>query len=963
MTTQLTNTYISKFEEKLKIFNNTFLKTVNGHGVLLTELSDIKTNVNLNIPPPAVAGNAVANAAADAANISYNTAQFAGFIKNIINFKINNFDNLPTINNNMNYVVKSTVNGANVYTFNNNVKKNIIETLKVINVFVDILEAYKNCIDDRIPLTGYTSGYTNEIKIDRIELVSDTTRFYNNGYMFPQAKYKNVGYIRSINEIDSGPMITVLYLSIESFYTGMIDANNIYYEHLFTKDKIDKLSPNGIIIEQQILGPNALLNTTLVETLEITNYSRQIYSGIEDADIKTDNITLIQRNKNLIIYLLKTLFTLEPNFRKQSVNALYYYYKFIQLYSTFIINLSNVMYADVRSPNNPQRIETLNMTSVNIAVPTISRVISGIEIKTAGAKRYTQKSINPIVFQGGGGLGADMTVPSNGSKNIPIDSTITINSRGKGYINKPSASVPGTFTSNANDASNVAFNTTIVPIPTVENLNNQNYNLVNLGKIVVDISNSLTIINSELSNSSTNESFSSIIGITTIPTDANASTISFSKDDNYAIITVKKSSIVTKLINLMDKEDIINNYIIYDVINKHYYSILKIIKVDNFIKLKMNAVILEEHMNFEDNIDTKIFRNIYNQYIDFSDTDDFENIKNYESSEPISSEDNNGFLQIKKKDLNAYKNEYIYNRDDIARLDENIKRNINIIEHNKNLYDAQYNKNLFLTRQIISYNTIIAVIIIILIFINLLNFDKLFIKTVSLICLGIVLLLFAVYFISNITYIESFVDVSMIQGYSFPETEQVLTNKDNFFYQLTKEYINNRNPSTGGKVVEPSISEHNNIKYDILNAVTLTLNAKFISFFEKLIITLPINDNVDFYKEVKGIITNDKNSKVYSNNVLLFNKDETINNTGTIKYEIENNKLYLMSLLIATIIFITIYNLYINYVSDSRFLSLTVFICIIILFIVASYYVIRTNRRVRTFYKNIYWGPESSIRF
>ena len=70
-----------------------------------------------------------------------------------------------------------------------------------------------------------------------------------------------------------------------------------------------------------------------------------------------------------------------------------------------------------------------------------------------------------------------------------------------------------------------------------------------------------------------------------------------------------------------------------------------------------------------------------------------------------------------------------------------------------------------------------------------------------------------------------------------------------------------------------------------------------------------------------------------------------------------------MSLLIATIIFITIYNLYINYVSDSRFLSLTVFICIIILFIVASYYVIRTNRRVRTFYKNIYWGPESSIRF
>ena len=83
----------------------------------------------------------------------------------------------------------------------------------------------------------------------------------------------------------------------------------------------------------------------------------------------------------------------------------------------------------------------------------------------------------------------------------------------------------------------------------------------------------------------------------------------------------------------------------------------------------------------------------------------------------------------------------------------------------------------------------------------------------------------------------------------------------------------------------------------------------------------------------------------------------------TLKYEMENNKLYIVSLLIATIIFISIYNMYINYVSNDRFLSLTVFVCIIILIVIAAYYVIRSNRRVRTFYKNIYWGPETSTRF
>jgi hypothetical protein len=227
----------------------------------------------------------------------------------------------------------------------------------------------------------------------------------------------------------------------------------------------------------------------------------------------------------------------------------------------------------------------------------------------------------------------------------------------------------------------------------------------------------------------------------------------------------------------------------------------------------------------------------------------------------------------------------------------------------------------------------------------MINVDQLFIKTISLVCLGVVLLLFAVHFIANITYIETF-GVATVTGLSDLDILKTTSFSD-----------------TNKWVSTPSQSEYNTDKLKILNSKISDLNKSFIGFFEKLIITLPTSDNVDFYKEVTGIITYDKDSKTYTNNVLLLNKDDAINNLDILKYEIENNKLYIMSLLIATIVFISIYNLYINYVSNDRFLSLTVFICVIILIVIASYYVIRSNRRVRTFYKNIYWGPETSVRF
>jgi len=141
------------------------------------------------------------------------------------------------------------------------------------------------------------------------------------------------------------------------------------------------------------------------------------------------------------------------------------------------------------------------------------------------------------------------------------------------------------------------------------------------------------------------------------------------------------------------------------------------------------------------------------------------------------------------------------------------------------------------------------------------------------------------------------------------------------------------------------------------------LNSKFIGYFEKIIIALPSSDSTDFYSEIKDVITNDKDKKTYIDKMLEIKKVQGTNDMDTIKYEIEQSKLYIMVLLVASIVFITLYNIYINYISNDKYLSLMLFICGIILIIIVSYYIINSNRRVRTVYKNIYWGPEHSANF
>jgi hypothetical protein len=903
MTTLTNSSYISKFNEKLKIYDSVFFKTIDGSGVLLNEASKIMEPNGLKIPTN---NNAT----------TYNTAQFGNFIRNIVNFNIKNYDTLDNKDNNMGFVMRTNGrNGQPTYSLNVNVRNNIIETLKVVNVFVDILEAYKYCIENKEKGRTFDTGYTNEKPIDRIELVSVNTRFYDtNKNMFPDITNPNIGYIRSVKEfdgVDNEKDVRVLFLSIQSFNTGMKD-NNYNYNNMFTK--INASDTNNFDVNQtNILDP--LSRETIDESypLAFRSYPRQVYAGDKHNPKSTTNLTLENRNKALVTFLLKTLLNLDTNFRTQSVYALYYYYKFVQLYSALIINVSNVMFTDFNNVA-PFRIETRNMSTNRK-----SRGVSGIDFIIVGGG-YTNTPT--IEIRGGGGT-IDRTNIS-----VSTNSIVSIKNGGKGFTSAPSVSITGNLRSGAAPAQAKA---TIVPVVMDFSRNNDD-NIDKLKEVINEISNSLSELITDVSNNSSNNESS--YAISTSYTDTYPTMVSLSSN-NKIIITINKPCIYSKMNSYNEKYDLTSDYVIYDTFNKRYYSILKITnEEENVFQIEINAVFTEEDI-FEGDIDTKVFKDGVGNVMVKPAAASMEDMSDAAMVKIETSTAN--FLEIRRKDMNAYKTEYIYNRNDVSKLDENINFNTSKVAHQKSQYDSQFSKNLFLERQILTYNIILGIILVVLIAINVSNIEKQLVKTISLICLGTILLLFVIYFISNMTYIETF---------ALMPTDAL--------YDLSKANYTSKRMNQ---------SSYNNRKVTVLKNEIDNLNSKFISYFEKVIITLPSTDNLDFYREIKEVISNDRDNKQFINKRLEYNKSQNGNDINSLKYELENNKLYISTLLISAIIFVGLYNLYINYVSNDRYQTLMIFICIIIFVVIFSYYIIASNKRVKTVFKNMYWGPESSPRF
>ena len=561
-------------------------------------------------------------------------------------------------------------------------------------------------------------------------------------------------------------------------------------------------------------------------------------------------------------------------------------------------------------------------------VPTISFIGTGTGAgngagtgRTGTATMSNKKSVGRVTLSGGSGYitapRISFTVATGGGSGAEAIATLSNGAytysggsitRGKGYLQNPSITLdPSTYET---------ARATIVPVVYSQAISNE-YNIKRLADVISEINETITSLQNELTASTYSKT--PVIQITT---SISGDTGVFKSSDKYVVIKVTKATIYNSLKEFKGKYDLEKDYIIYDKINKYSYNILKATDVNsNNFQIEIDAVFLET-----DKANTTQFKKHDNQPITI--TASITDAAPYDIS--YASE----FLELRLKDTNTYKGDYIKTRGELSVLETDINFKSSKVTHQNNLYQSQNNKKIFLERQVLAYNIILAIIVIILVAINVVKVDKEVVKTVSLSCFGAIILLFVIYFISNLTYIETFASVpsDLLYDLSFPSYTA----------------------DTTGYTIK---------KINKLKEVIKDLNTRFIGYFEKLIITLPASENYDFYKEIYGIIENDKENKDFINTNLDYSKNQNDNNINSIKYELENNKLYINTLLISAVIFVGLYNLYINYITDDKYLSLLIFVCVIIFVIIVSYYYITANRRVKTVFKSIYWGPEFSKRF
>jgi len=900
MATTLVNYEINTISEKLLIYNREFFSKISsagGQNGLLSETTALKDVVKLNIP-------------ATTTETKYSTDQFGKFIKQIINFNIKNYPNLAETESELCFVNRTAEGG---FGYQTNIRDTLINTLKVVNVFVDILEAYKYCIDNE-DKTTFDTGYTVDIKIERIELVSDKSRFWYSSAFVPGPDNRNVGFIRPVTLSGAGETSkNVLFLSIQSFNTEMV-ANDYNYKDIFTKEGSVEVDAATKFLK------NEARTTPTTETTDIGNYKYQKYSELTDVT-KLTELSLIDRDKTLIFLLLKTLFELDTTFRKQSVYALYYYYKFVQLYFTLIIHVSNVMFHDVKlsGGTSAYRIATFNTTTNKK-----THGVSAIEFTVAGANSKT--ATLSAVASTGDFVTVGSTAPTTG--NVANLTTGNVLKRGKGYLQNPTLSVTG-----ANSVT-TSLKATIVPMVYAEATLTNDENIERLDTVIKEINETITFLLDDLSSTYSQLDNRLVITTNSGVTDAEQTRV-YSSTDNKVIIRVLKPSIISALYSLKDKYLIVSDCIIYDRLNKYSYEIESIKDdVPTEFEITIKAVFVDTDIPLNDR-SVQVYR-----------TDDGTVISTKPANLSAATKYSTAkdFLEIKMKDTSSYKTKYISTRNDIYDLEKDIAFMTSKVERQNTIYETQNSKKIFLERQILAYNIILAIILLILVAINVVKVDKEIVKTVSLSCLGVIILLFVIYFISNMTYVETFAVASANPLYALGNAGYIAATSYDY----------------GSNSVSATYMPK---KVATLNREINKLNTRFISYFEKLIITLPASDNFDFYKEITEVVTNDKENKSFTNKTLGYSKNQNVNNINSIKYELENNKLYLNTILISAIIFVGLYNMYINYLTDDKYLSLMIFIFMIIFIIILSYYYITANRRVKTVFKNIYWGPEFSKSF
>jgi hypothetical protein len=301
----------------------------------------------------------------------------------------------------------------------------------------------------------------------------------------------------------------------------------------------------------------------------------------------------------------------------------------------------------------------------------------------------------------------------------------------------------------------------------------------------------------------------------------------------------------------------------------------------------------------------------------------------------------NSIFQLEKTNL-ALKSK-------IEDIDKNINSNKTKILNNASLFEASKSKNTILYYEYIIYITIISLIIAVIFIINIARIERELMKIISLICFGITILIFAVYYIINVLYInESYIETFTTT--STPPNTNVYSTiicNQTCYDPVAAVSGNNKHEN------DPAILQ---FKKSLLIS-RLTDKARYLINAIKLTYYYTDTQTL-FNKEIdlNSLISNRYNDKSYVNYFLENKTGDAHLNTDIIKYENANYDIYIFSIILLSIIIVGSY--VINLYTKNIYMGIIFLIAIILIISLFTYFIININRIVRTVSSNYYWGKE-----
>ena len=296
-------------------------------------------------------------------------------------------------------------------------------------------------------------------------------------------------------------------------------------------------------------------------------------------------------------------------------------------------------------------------------------------------------------------------------------------------------------------------------------------------------------------------------------------------------------------------------------------------------------------------------------------------------------------VKITSGDIDKDYNNIISNTDTV---EQNINMHKTKIKNNTTLYELHKSRNNLLYNQVLSYLIIVGVLIAILVIINIANVEKPLIKSITLGCLVVIIILFMSYYIMNTLYIE--------EGF---------TSSDDSFIGYDLCPADSCKLSESAPVSGKENENDNSFLMNKKNYVINFLNTNAKELILMIILKSPsiVNDSLKGNNEkLVTISKNIYNEKLYLNDVLYSKKSDSEMNVDVLKYENKNYDVYIVCILFLALIMVGSYT--VNIYTDNKYMDLLILIMVILFVCLFTYFVLYTNRIVRTVSTNYYWGNQ-----